>query len=233
MDTNGSTPPTIYGLWHKDGRMFSAYAMSTVPDTVEHLTGVLMVDRPEKIDPTRLGLWGIMYGKFDLLPMASDGAHGIACNMFIHPDSQQYVRPFAPSASRAFYAVINNFLAIPPNIDFTMRWDEERGLWASEPRIYPDGDRPGKPRFLLGDIVATIGATNAIIETAADPTILLRRHITGDWGELCDEDKAENEYSVKHGYRILSRYSFSNGQALYIITESDRSVTTLLLPEEY
>jgi hypothetical protein len=226
-------PLTVYGLWHKDGRMFSAYALSTTSGGVDHLTGLLLIDRPAQVDPAQLGVWEVMYGKFSLFPMARDGALGVACNMFIDEQSRQYVRPFAAQASQAFYEVLKEFLVIPPNIDFEMCWDPDREQWASKPRIYPQGGIYGKPRFTLGEIVATIGATSVIIDTVDDPRVYLRRHITGDWGELCDDDKAENEYSVRHGFRILSRYSFSNGQPFYIITEADRSVTTILLPEEY
>jgi hypothetical protein len=61
----------------------------------------------------------------------------------------------------------------------------------------------------------------------------LVRHVTGDWGNLGPYDKEENATSVKHGFRILSSYHLGNGEKLWIITEADRSVTTLLLPSEY
>ncbi len=57
--------------------------------------------------------------------------------------------------------------------------------------------------------------------------------MTGDWGDLDDEDKKENELSVKQGFRILSAYNLENGEKVWVITEWDRSVTTILLPEEY
>jgi hypothetical protein len=60
----------------------------------------------------------------------------------------------------------------------------------------------------------------------------LERHLSGDWGDLDDEDKAENDFSVKNGFRILSAYNTPSGR-LWVITEADRSVTTFLLPEEY
>lgn len=61
----------------------------------------------------------------------------------------------------------------------------------------------------------------------------LYRRVTGDWGELGAEDKSENEFSLRNGFRILSRYELTTESRLWIITEADRSVTTLLLPEEY
>ena len=64
-------------------------------------------------------------------------------------------------------------------------------------------------------------------------TCLLARHAIGDWGELEPTDAAENENSVAHGFRLLSGYQTDAGERLWIITEADRSATTLLLPEEY
>ena len=57
--------------------------------------------------------------------------------------------------------------------------------------------------------------------------------MTGDWGEVCMEDKAENELSVRRGSRILSAYQLHIGVQVWVITEADRSATTLLLPSEY
>jgi hypothetical protein len=65
------------------------------------------------------------------------------------------------------------------------------------------------------------------------PIEFLSRHQTGDWGIVCDDDKRENDFSVREGFRILSSYKTSNGEKLWVITEADRSVTTILLPSEY
>lgn len=88
-------------------------------------------------------------------------------------------------------------------------------------------------RFPLGRIVATPGALRALEEAGESPDGFLKRHIIGDWGELDQEDQRENEFSVTHGFRLLSAYNLSNGTRLWIITEADRSATTLLLPSEY
>jgi len=90
-----------------------------------------------------------------------------------------------------------------------------------------------EPLFPLGYIVATPGALDALARANQSPQEFLNRHVTGDWGELGDEDKAENNYSLKHGFRILSSYKTAAGEKLWLITESDRSLTTLLQPEEY
>ena len=85
--------------------------------------------------------------------------------------------------------------------------------------------------FKHGHIVSTPGAM-ALVENGVDLLVYLQRHLQGDWGDLDDEDKAENEFSVENGFRILSAYNTPEGR-LWIITEADRSVTTFLLPEEY
>ena len=91
-----------------------------------------------------------------------------------------------------------------------------------------------KPLFSLGRIVATPEALNALTRTNQSPHEFLNRHVIGDWGsELPEEDKVENQYSLQHGFRILSSYRTTAGEKLWVITEADRSVTTLLLPEEY
>jgi len=93
-------------------------------------------------------------------------------------------------------------------------------------------DNP-RPLFDLGQVVGTPGALQALTEAGQLPYELLTRHVTGDWGNLDDEDKAENELSVEQGFRILSAYQLQNGVKVWVITEWDRSVTTLLLPDEY
>ena len=93
-------------------------------------------------------------------------------------------------------------------------------------------DEP-KPLFRLGQIVGTPGALDALIVAQQEPVNLLLRHVTGDWGDLDYEDKKENELSVKEGFRILSSYALETGVKVWVITEWDRSVTTILLPEEY
>ena len=88
-----------------------------------------------------------------------------------------------------------------------------------------------EPRFSLGQVVATQGilALDLALDTI---THLLRRHQTGDWGEINDEDRRENELSVKQGFRIMSVYTV-NDTKIWIITEADRSSTTILLPCKY
>jgi len=85
--------------------------------------------------------------------------------------------------------------------------------------------------FPLGSTVITPNAQNKL--NADDVYLSLRRHSIGDWGDICPEDVAENELSLKEGFRLFSVYSDRIGTKFYIITEADRSVTTILLPEDY
>jgi len=89
------------------------------------------------------------------------------------------------------------------------------------------------PKFFLRRTVATPGALRALEQANQSPYEFIERHQTGDWGELCEEDKRENEFSVHNGFRILSAYRTRNDVKIWVITEADRSVTTLLLPHEY
>ena len=87
-----------------------------------------------------------------------------------------------------------------------------------------------QPRFPVGMTYATPGA----LALEVDLTRYLHRHHCGDWGdELCAEDRAANEQALKDGSRLLSCYRTPAGDRLYIITEWDRSMTTILLPSEY
>jgi hypothetical protein len=90
-----------------------------------------------------------------------------------------------------------------------------------------------RDRFALGQTVATPGAFEAFARTGEAPLPFLAQHATGTWGELGDEDKAENEFALEHGFRILCAYRLTDNTRIWIIREADRSVTTILLPEEY
>jgi hypothetical protein len=91
----------------------------------------------------------------------------------------------------------------------------------------------GVTRFALGQTVITPGAKEALDIAGQTAIEFLRRHMSGDWGELSDNDLKENEVSLEQGLRLLSRYQTSKGERFWIITEADRSATTILLPIEY
>lgn len=81
--------------------------------------------------------------------------------------------------------------------------------------------------------MATPGALAALQESGEEPTPYLRRHNGGDWGDVDEHDRRENEMSLQHGFRILSAYKLRTGVTIWIITEANRSSSTILLPEEY
>jgi hypothetical protein len=84
----------------------------------------------------------------------------------------------------------------------------------------------------LGRVVATPGALNLLGRSGEHPFDYLARHATGDWGELCAFDRRQNEIALRDGLRVFSSYEVPQGR-VWIITEADRSITTILLPEEY
>jgi len=87
--------------------------------------------------------------------------------------------------------------------------------------------------FQLGKTVMTHGAKEALEESSQQPNEFLARHQSGDWGIVCEDDRRENELSVKEGFRILSSFRTSKNVKIWCITEACRSSTTILLPEEY
>ncbi len=87
--------------------------------------------------------------------------------------------------------------------------------------------------FPLGEVFQTIGAKEALEESNQTAIEFLSRHQTGDWGDVCEDDRKENELSLKEGFRILSSYKTSKNVKIWCITEACRSSTTILLPEEY
>lgn len=90
--------------------------------------------------------------------------------------------------------------------------------------------------FKTGQIVSTRGVFEKMQEYPHFAQFVnesLRRHMIGDWGDLGKEDKQENELSLKEGYRLLSAYEGKGLPKIWIITEADRSATTILFPDEY
>ena len=98
-----------------------------------------------------------------------------------------------------------------------------------------------KPLFRLGQILATPGALVTLDQLGVDPlSLVLGRHVLGDWGDLCDEDRELNNHSLTNGMRIFSSYKLtaSSGdgkttETVWVISEADRASTTILLPSEY
>ncbi|REJ86630.1 MAG: hypothetical protein DWQ34_27035 [Planctomycetota bacterium] len=88
-----------------------------------------------------------------------------------------------------------------------------------------------QPKFLPGQIVITTNAQETL--HPEEIPVALDRHLAGDWGDVDEEERQENELSLREGFRLLSVYHDRNGVKFWIITEADRSATTILLPEDY
>ena len=99
-------------------------------------------------------------------------------------------------------------------------------------------DETKKPLFSLGRIVSTPGALQALHDAGQQPGEFLARHVTGDWGDLDDEDRNLNNAALIDGSRILSAYTTRKRERIWVITEAVNEVglrycTTILKPEEY
>jgi hypothetical protein len=215
-------PPFVF-LWHPGTRdIFSGYGLRIVP---AHLVGVVMVDRPKLAAADWLEEVNQTFGGYELVPMTQSGERGMICQMRIVEDSRVHLRVMRNLQSEAIRQALLPLLAAPPAVTLAMAWDEGKSGWVST-IIRP-------PRFQLGRLVATPGALRALAEAGQDAMLFVNRHQSGDWGEVSEEDRQENEYSVQHGFRLLSVYTLRTGERIWIITEADRSASTILLPSEY
>jgi hypothetical protein len=115
------------------------------------------------------------------------------------------------------------------------RLSEFAELWATNivDQGWLEQSEKSPEQFPVGTVVSTPGALAALQEAGQNPRELLLRHQSGEWGEVPEEDKQENDFSVEHGLRILSAYTLSTDVMVWLITEADRSVSTVLLPSEY
>jgi hypothetical protein len=89
------------------------------------------------------------------------------------------------------------------------------------------------PRFRIARPVITPAAQAALDAAGISGVLLLARHVNCDWGELSIEDLAANDLALLTGRRVLSSYALPTGEKVWVITEADRSVTTILLPDDY
>lgn len=120
-----------------------------------------------------------------------------------------------------------NWLEIADNFLVELRVDDEEPENWKGPRPAHDAD----PKFSLGQVVSTPGALESL--DPRDVFAALARHHRGDWGDCCPEDWESNEEGLRDGFRLFSAYRTGCGEKFWIITEADRSVTTILLPSEY
>ncbi len=217
--------PKITFLWHPGTKdIFSGYGLVLEP---AHMVGLVMVDRPEPVDPAWLATIERAFGSYQLVAMTQSGERGMVCQMMIAQESTQYLRVLPhPRIGRMRDALLP-LLQNLPAVTLALAWYPENQCWVSQivdPRV---------PLFPLGLVVGTQGAVSALEKAEQGPQEFLDRHVRGDWGEVPEADKRENEYSLQYGFRIHSAYTTTAGDRIWVITEEDRSATTLLLPEEY
>lgn len=231
MTTETIARGDLFFLWHPGTEFtFSGLGLAVEDGRKDLLVGLLMIDRPQPVPDVWLAHVEQTFGGYALYTMTAPHEHGLACVMRVEEASLPYVRPLDSPLIDELRQALTPFLEEQPEPRITVTWDPFRGLWTSWFAIREPTQRP---LFPLGEIVATHGAIAALVTAGQSPVELLTRHMTGDWGDLVEEDRRENERALKHGSRLFSSYKLNDGTKLWIITEHDRSVTTLLLPSEY
>jgi hypothetical protein len=215
----------ILFLWHPGTTdIFSGYGLVLAPS---HLVGLILVDRPEPVDAHWLETIERTFGSYQLTAMTQNGDRGLVCQMMIAEDSMQYLRVLPHPHLGELRDTLAPLLEAMPAVTLHLAWSAEHALWMSrimDPRV---------PLFSLGMVVGTQGAVAALEAAGQGPQEFLDRHVRGDWGEVSEVDKYENDFSLQHSLRILSAYTTRAGERIWVLTEADRSATTILLPDEY
>ena len=215
----------ILFLWHPGSKdIFSGYGLVVAP---AHLVGLLMVDRPDPVDPSWLAMIERTFGSYQLTAMTTGGERGLVCQMHIAEESMQYLRVLPHPDIGALRDALRPLLDDLPAVTLHLAWSADHACWVSQ--IVQQRSH----YFSLGRVVATPGALQALEEAGQEPEEFLNRHDRGDWGDVPEADKHENDFSLQHGFRILSAYTTNAGERIWVLTEADRSATTILLPEEY
>jgi len=146
---------------------------------------------------------------------------------YLHQQSEQMLALYAKADTderKAIIKQIDSFLSVVS--------PDAKTFWLKFRRKL-ERLNESKVLFPLGNVYLTIGAREALEESNQTATEFLAKHQSGDYGDICEDDKRENELSVKEGFRILSSYRTSQNVKIWVITEADRTSTTLLEPNEY
>ena len=224
MDALRSDPELRF-LWHPGTTdIFSGYGLLIAP---AHLVGLILVDRPEPVDAHWLETIARTFGSYQLTATTTSGERGLVCQMRIADESVQHLHVLPYPDIGALRDALRPLLDDLPAVTLHLAWSANQACWVSQ--IV----HTALPLFSLGWVVATPGALQALEDAGQEPEEFLNRHDRGDWGEVSEADKHENDFSLQHGFRILSAYTTAVGERIWIITEADRSVTTILLSDEY
>ena len=224
-------------LWHPETHdTFSGFGLAMEPGRSDLLAGLLMVDRPHPVSPAWLLRVGITFGEVELFTMTAAHDRGIACQMRVEETSLPYVRPLDVPLAQPMRQALMPLLVQPPRPRFAVTWNPACRLWTSTfdlPTASDHTPAAREPLFPLGQVVATPGALSALERAHQTPFEFLARHAACDWGNMVEEDLQENARALKGGGRLFSAYNLHDGTRIWVITEWDRSVTTVLLPSEY
>jgi len=226
----------LFFLWHPTApTLCSGYGLVVQDDHMEHLVGLLMVDRPRPAPAAWLAKVEKAFGNYVLVPMAAPDERGIVCHIHVETDSLTYLAPTTQAVAEEIQTALQPLLDHPPRPRFHVKWNPDSQLWQSS--FYSETEMAQlpqqRPLFPLGQVVATPGALDVLENTQQTPAEFLFRHRTGDWGNLDIEDIQTNEEALLYGNRLMSAYTLADDTRIWIITEWDRSVTTILLPSEY
>jgi hypothetical protein len=240
MNTQPEKVGELFFLLHLGEIQFSGYGLTVERRSARRLVGILMVDRPQPVSQQWLAEVEWRYGRYELYPMTQSGERGIACQMWIADASLVYVKKLPGAFTRLLQEALFPLLTFPPNPQLDVQWDGEMRLWKStfhgeEPLTGSANSKRQRQvhRFALGTVVSTPGAMMALEESGQVPQEFLHRHSAGDWGDLDEHDRQANERALREGGRLLSAYATKQGIRIWVITEHDHSVTTLLTPSEY
>ena len=125
-------PGQLYFLSYPDSDLFAGYGLTIQAGRKDRLTGLLMVDRPQPVDPAWLSRIEALYGAYQLAPMTAIGERGIVTQMRIAPESVALLQRFSHPMAQAVTRALNPLLETPPAPVLKLRWDEEQKLWRSE-----------------------------------------------------------------------------------------------------
>jgi hypothetical protein len=133
MNENTSPGSNLYFLWHPGTQdTFSGYGLTVQPGRKEQLAGLLMVDRPQPVDPAWLAEVKTTFGGYDLYMMTATHERGIACQMWVEKQSLPYLRQFERPLTTRVAQALTPLLQQPPKPRFKVHWDEASRLWVSE-----------------------------------------------------------------------------------------------------
>ena len=240
MSTQPGKVGELFFLLHPGEIQVSGYGLTVERGSANRLTGILMVDRPQPVSQEWLAEIERRYGRYELYPMTQGGERGITCQMWITDASLVYVKKLPGSFTRYLQEALFPLLTFPPNPQLDVQWNADMRIWQSifhgEEEIAEAANSKRQRQvhhFALGTVVSTPGAMMALEESRQLPQEFLHRHSTGDWGDLNEHDRQANEQALREGGRLLSAYATKHGIRIWVITEADHSVTTLLTPSEY